>query len=118
MSTSVAQQTQDPPMYEMPFSMNHTSKGQPFEQVSTIKNFLQSYVKLLNDPSFIKVLQNMLEKCNIEVEGKLEQKIVNHLHTRRRTSKEFRLNANIGDFNMGDVILDLGYEVNVLPKKT
>jgi hypothetical protein len=35
-----------------------------------------------------------------------------------RTSKEFRLNANIGDFNMGDIILDLGSEVNVLPKKT
>jgi hypothetical protein len=28
------------------------------------------------------------------------------------------LNANIGDFNMGDIILDLGSEVNVLPKKT
>jgi hypothetical protein len=40
------------------------------------------------------------------------------LHTRRRTSREFRLNANIGDFNMGDIILDLGSKVNVLPKKT
>jgi hypothetical protein len=28
------------------------------------------------------------------------------------------LNANIGDFNMRDIILDLGSEVNVLPKKT
>jgi hypothetical protein len=60
----------------------------------------------------------MLERCSTEVEGKLEQKTVNHLHTRRRTSREFRLNANIGDFNMGDIILDLGSEVNVLPKKT
>jgi hypothetical protein len=97
--------------------MDHTNKEKPLEQVSTIKTFLQSYVKLLNDPSFVKVLQNMLERYNIEVEGKLEQKIVNHLHTRRRTSREFRLNANIGDFNMGDVTLDLGSEVNVLPKK-
>jgi hypothetical protein len=40
------------------------------------------------------------------------------LHTRRRTWREFRLNANIGDFNMGDIILDLGSEVNVLLKKT
>jgi hypothetical protein len=31
---------------------------------------------------------------------------------------EFRLNANIRDFNMGDIILDLGSEINVLPKKT
>jgi hypothetical protein len=60
----------------------------------------------------------MLERCSTEVEGKIEHKTVNHLHTRRRTSREFRLNANIGDFNMGDIILDLGSEVNVLPKKT
>jgi hypothetical protein len=52
------------------------------------------------------------------MEQKLEPKTVNHLHTRRRKSREFRLNANIGDFNMGYIILDLGSEVNVLPKKT
>jgi hypothetical protein len=43
---------------------------------------------------------------------------VNHLHTRIRTSREFRLNVNIGDFNMGDIIMDLGSKVNVLSKKT
>jgi hypothetical protein len=59
-----------------------------------------------------------LDQCNTEVEGNLEQKIVNHIHTRRRKSRELRLNANIGDFNMGYVILDLGSEVIVLPKKT
>jgi hypothetical protein len=75
-------------------------------------------VKILNDPSSVKILQNMLEICSIETEGKLEQKKINHLHRRRRTSREFRMNANIGDFNMGDIILDLGSEVNVLPKKT
>jgi hypothetical protein len=88
-------------MYEIPLSMDHTSEVPPIAQVSTIKNFLQSCVKLLNDQSSVKMLQNMLEKCNTEVEGKLEHKTINHLHTRRRTSREFRLNANIGDFNMG-----------------
>jgi hypothetical protein len=115
--TSAVQQTQNSPKYEIPFSMDHTSKGQPLEQVSTIKTFLQSYVKLLNDPSSVKVLQNMIERCNKEEEGNLEHKTINHLHT-RRTSREFRLNDNIGDFNMGDIILDLGSEVNDLPKKT
>ena len=52
------------------------------------------------------------------MEQKLEPKTVNHLHTRRRKSREFRLNANIGDFNIGDIILDLGSKVNLLPKKT
>jgi hypothetical protein len=117
-STSTAQQSKEEPEYEMPPSLDHTKEMQPLGQVSTIKGFLQSCVKLLNDPSSVKILQNILERCSIETEGKLEQKIVNHLHTRRRTSREFRLNANIRDFNMGDIILDLGSEVNVLPKKT
>jgi hypothetical protein len=82
-STSIAQHTQNIPMYDMPLSMDHTSEAPPLVQVSTIKNFLQSCVKLLNDLSSVKVLKNMLEICNIEVEGKLEKKKVNHLHTRR-----------------------------------
>ena len=102
----------------MPPSLNHTNEAQPLGQVSTIKDFLQSCVKLLKDPSSIKVLQNMLEICSKEAQGKVEQKTINHLHTRRRTNKEFKLNSNIGYFNMGDIILDLGSEVNVLPKKT
>ena len=103
--------------YEMPPLLDHTKEMHPLGQVSTIKGFLQSCVKLLNDPSSIKILQSMLERCSIEIEGKLEQKTINHQHTRRRTSREFRLNTNIGDFNMGDIILDLGSKVNVLPKK-
>jgi hypothetical protein len=102
----------------MPSSLDHTNETQPMGQVSTIKGFLQSCVKVLNDPSSVKILKNILGICSIEMEGKLEPKTINHLHTRRRTSREFRLNANIGDFNMGDIILDLGSEVNVLPKNT
>jgi hypothetical protein len=102
----------------MPPSLDYTKEMHPLGQVSTIKGFLKSCIKLLNVPSFVKILQSMLERCSIEIEGKLEQKTVNHLHTRRRKSRELRLNANIGDFNMGDIILDLGSEVNVLPKKT
>jgi hypothetical protein len=105
-------------MHEMSSSMDHTNKGQPSKKVSNIKNFLQSCVKLLNDPSPIKVLQNVPERCTTEVEGKLEQKTINHLHMRRRKNREFRLNSNIGDFKMGNIILDLGSKVNVLPKKT
>jgi hypothetical protein len=76
---------------------------------------LGSCVKLLNDKNYLQVLQSLLEKCNSGEEG---VKTVNQVCKKRRTSREFRLNANIGDFNMGDIILDLGSEVNVLPKKT
>jgi hypothetical protein len=79
---------------------------------------LGSCVKLLNDRNSLQVLHGLLEKCNYGEEMKLEQKIVNQVYKKRRTSREFRLNTNIGDFNMGDIILDLGSEVNVLPKNT
>jgi hypothetical protein len=105
-------------MYEMSSTLDHTSEVHPRNQVSCIKNFLQSYIQVFKDPSSILVLQNLLDICTKKFEGKLEQRIINHLHARRRTNKEFRLNANIIDFNMGDVILYLGSEVNVLPKKT
>jgi hypothetical protein len=111
-STSAAQKNQNSPMYEIPSSVDHTTKAKSLEKVSNIKKIMQSCVKLLNDPSSVNILQNMIEICNIEVEGKLKKKAVNHLHSRRKTSNEFRPNANIGDFNMGDIILDLGSEVN------
>jgi hypothetical protein len=61
-STSIVKQTQGPPMSDMPPLMDNTSKGQNLEKVSTIKAFLQSRGKLLNDPSSVKVLQNLLER--------------------------------------------------------
>jgi hypothetical protein len=112
------QQSKEAPEYDMPPFLDHTKEIHPMGQVSTIKRFMKSCVKLLNDPSSIKILQNVLEKCSIETEGKLEQKSVNHLHTRRRTSRELMLNANIRYFNMGDIILDVEFEANVLPKNT
>jgi hypothetical protein len=102
----------------MPPLLDHANEMKPLGQVSTIKGFLQSCIKVVNDPSSVKIFQNILEICSIETEGKLEQKTVNNLHTRRRTSREFRMNDNIIDFNMVDIILDLGSKVNVLPKKT
>ena len=104
--------------YEMLPSLDYTNKIPPKGQVSTIKDFLQSCIKMLSDPSSVKILQNILEKCRNKTEQNLELKIVNHLHTRIRTSRGFRLDTNIWDFNMEDIILDLGSKVNVLPKKT
>jgi hypothetical protein len=85
----------------MPHLFDQTSRDQPSEQVSNLRNFLGSCVKLLNDKNSLQVLQSLLEKCNSGEEMKLEHKRVNQVRKKRRTSREFRLNANIGDFNMG-----------------
>jgi hypothetical protein len=71
-STSIAQQKKEAPKYEMPPLLDHTNEMQPMGQVNIIKGFLQSCVKVLNDPSSVKILQNILEKCSIETKGNLE----------------------------------------------
>jgi hypothetical protein len=118
MLTSTTQPVKEAPEYKMPPSLDHTNEMQPKGQVSTIKYFFQSCIKVLSDPSSVKILQNILEEFSSEMEEKIEPKIINHLHTRRRSSTEFRLNSDIGDFNMVDIILDLGSKVNVIPKRT
>ena len=37
---------------------------------------------------------------------------------KKRTNKQFRFNVATRNFDMNNVILDLGYDVNILPKKT
>jgi hypothetical protein len=59
-------------MYKISSSKDHTSEEKPVEKVSNINLFMQSYVKLLKDPSSVNILQNLLERCNIEGEGKIE----------------------------------------------
>jgi hypothetical protein len=70
-STSTEQHNKEVSTYDMPPSMDHTKEAQPLGKERTIKGILKSYVKILNDPSSIKVLQNMLERCSIEAKGKI-----------------------------------------------
>ena len=43
---------------------------------------------------------------------------VNNLHRQKRTRKEMRLSEKIGEYDMDQVILDLGSKANVLTNKT
>ena len=48
-----------------------------------------------------------------------EVKEVHKLHSyKRRTGREMRLTAQIGDYEIDQVILNLGSDANVLPKQT
>ena len=46
-------------------------------------------------------------------EALVNKKIVNRV---RRIGREMRLHAQIGEYDMNNIILDLGLEVNVLTK--
>jgi len=51
-------------VYEMPPLFDHTKKEPPSNQLSNLRNFLGSCVKLLNDKNYLQVLQSLSEKCN------------------------------------------------------
>ena len=69
-----------------------------------------------------KAVENLQALLNIYVERTnppLEVKDVNTLYKyKKRTNREMQLTAQIGDYEMEKVILDLGSDGNVLPKKT
>ena len=84
------------------------------DKVSTLSSFLQSCMKLLQNQNALKELQKVLAVC--EPQRRVDKdKFVNRV---RRTGREMRLNAQIGEYDITDVILDLGSKVNVLTKKT
>ena len=83
-------------------------------QVSTLTSFLQSCMKLLRNHNALNELQKVFQSCEHQRSsdrGKTANRV-------RRTGREMRLHAQIGDYDMTDIILDLGSEVNVLTRKT
>ena len=71
-------------------------------------------MKLLRNQNALHELQKVIASCEPQ-QSSSKEKTVNRV---RRTCKEMRLNAQIGEYEMTDVILDLGSEVNVLTKQT
>jgi hypothetical protein len=102
----------------MPQSLDHIYKGEKTWKVSNLNNFLESCFKLFNEKNVMDLFKNMLEKYSIEEGIGTKPKKINQVDRKKITRREFRLNENIGDFNMGNVILDLGSDVNIFPKKT
>jgi len=74
-------------------------------------------MKLLCDSKAVKGLQELINRCAGTMPGEphVVRKIGKHAV---RTGREMRLIAPIGEYEMDQVILDLGSDMNVLPKKT
>ena len=66
----------------------------------------------------IKELQHIIDQCQPSSSVNSAQRAVHNIMGHTRTGREMRLTAQIGEFEMDEVILDLGSEVNVLTKQT
>jgi hypothetical protein len=66
-----------------------------------------------------KALHTLFSMIDHYARGKVvptENKVVNQLLCKKRTNGEFSLNTQIGECDIDNVILDLGFDVNVLLK--
>ena len=84
-----------------------------------VKPFLQACLKLLRNPTAVENLEALIDSYATRPILPLEVKDVHKLYRyKKRTSREMRLTAQIDDYEMDQVILDLGSYANVLPKQT
>jgi hypothetical protein len=60
----------------------------------------------------------MNDQCAQDTEVPTMHKVMNQVLHKKRTNREFRLSAQIGEYDMENVILYLGLDVNVLPRQT
>lgn len=93
------------------------SKDQPEPgmEPSMLTTFLETCMKLLQDNRVVKGLQELIIQCA----GSREPRVVRNMGKHALcTGREIRLIVQIGEYEMDQVILDLGSDVNVLPKQT
>jgi len=109
------------------------------KKASPLKEFLQSIFSLLKNDESLAELSEMVENCSKEPRRtateapKLLEIIVQHVapqtepmveksikqvSQKNRTSQEFKINAQIREFDIDNIVLGLGSDVNVLPKRT
>jgi hypothetical protein len=88
------------------------------KEASKLVSFLYTFIELIKDERVIQELQTLVRKYDIGRVYPLLNKAVHQLSKKRRTNKELHLNAQIGEYDIDYVVLDLGSEVNVMTKHT
>jgi len=71
-------------------------------------------MKLLRDSKAVKGLQELITKCARSGEPHVVWKLGRHALC---TGREMRMTTQISEYDMDQVILDLGSDANVLPKQ-
>jgi hypothetical protein len=108
-----------PYVVDMPSVYDCTILERSLQQVSILKKKLNIiFLELMKDETTLKELCGMIDHCAQEREVPTAHRVVNQVLCKNRTSGEFRLNVEIGEYDMENVILDLGFDVNFLLNKT
>ena len=60
----------------------------------------------------------MISEVEEHIYAPLPERNVCKVGNKRRTMKEFKLSLELGGYEMKDVMLDVGSDVNIIPKKS
>ena len=90
-------------------------RSEPEMDPSMLMTFLETCMKLLQTSKAIKSLQELISKCTRTTSGesRLVWKIGKHA---TRMGREMWFTTQIGEYEMDQVIMDIGSDVNILPK--
>ena len=88
------------------------------ESTGNVQSFLRSCLKLLRNEKAIGELQRIIDQCQQPSLLDSAHRVVHNITGHTRTGREMKLTAQIGEFEMDEVVLDLGSQVNVLTKQT
>jgi hypothetical protein len=78
---------------------------------------------MLSDLEAVKNLTCMLTRCmgeekpTVAISAPLPRRDVCQVRKQKRTGRELKINVELRSYDMDDVMLDLGSDVNILPKK-
>ena len=72
----------------------------------------------MRDEWELREMQSLIDKREHPISQDVTNRVVHQIKKYIRTGKEMRLSAQIGEYDMDEVILDLGSEVNVHTKQT
>jgi hypothetical protein len=102
----------------MPQEFYQSAAHKEGKEVSMLIDFLYTCLKLFQDEKVIQELQNLIRKYELGNIDPLLNREVHQIAKKRRTNKGLHLNAQIGEYDIDYVVLDLGSEVNIMTKKT
>jgi hypothetical protein len=71
-----------------------------------LTDLLNIFVELMKDRTALSMLYNMIDHCTKGRDTPVTQIMVNQVLRRKRTNEEFRFDAQIGEYDVDNVIFD------------
>ena len=99
----------------MPKIFEQLIRRLPTKRVSKLKDFFKSCLALIHDKDVVTEFTSLIEYNTTDMHP---ERRVNQVRSKRKIGRELRMTAQIGDYDMDYIILELGSDVNILTRQT